>query len=1550
MKNGIFVSSLFLMLILSLSIKTSLAQKNIALNASDQTSNLVCGGGTEAQYATLLVDQTSAKLIALGHTVKIFYGITGTPNAVNTWNLQNGGAHAFVSMHTNATTGGCSGAASGTLTVINKIHKASDIELANKVRAGLVSFLKLADKGNIIWVNYAVTPPAQGNLGVLYGVMAPCCLEEALFHDNSTDAAILRSVTGQEKIANGVSSGINAYFGGSSINTGYASVSQGVTLSPSPVVSGSNFTASFTLKETKGSSITFESIVCAITNTSNLLVRDMEVKGPITISANGTYNYSSTLPWRTTDVAGNYKAVARGKIAGGSWFDFSVAGGVSPKDFQVIQSATASISNITFPSSVNAGSTFNLNYTITATGSLNVLLGASLRRNGIDYSNPANDISSSLVSGSNSKSRSFNLSSATPNPLPAGTYDVLVALWSDKNGNGIIDSPADVAIGPLYTSSSQLTINAACTAPTSPTSATASQTTITSGQSTTLQVNGGSLNSAPNWVWYAGNCSGSQVGTGSTLSVSPTSTTTYYVQASSNCGTTTCRSVTINVTAACTAPTSPTSATASQTTITSGQSTTLQVNGGSLNSAPNWVWYAGSCGGSQVGTGSALSVSPVSPTTYYVQASSNCGTTTCRSVTINVTAACTAPTSPTSATASQTTITSGQSTTLQVNGGALNSAPNWVWYAGSCGGSQVGTGSTLSVSPTSPTTYYVQASSNCGTTTCRSVTINVTASCTAPSAPASCTTSIGDPANGLEHRTNLSCDIVPGADGYFFEYSVDGTTWNTNWGPVTSNAISINHQDQPNVTRYYRVRAYKCEPVIYSNYSYASPQPIYTACDDAASPTVNGASPNSLNVTLNAETPVANPANTTYSIYCTTANQYVQTNGTLGSNEVFQTKNSWGTRTVIGLLNNKEYCFYAKAKNGNGDVRFNQANTGCATTQGTTLAAPVALAASGITLTGFNANWNASVTAIGYRLDIAMDNAFTNYLAGYQNKDVGNVTTTPITGLSAGTNYYYRVKVYNTSTTSDVSNIINVKTLSSIDAATLAIGNTSGSAGTTVSIPVSAIKFVDVVGFQFTIDYDKTKLDFVNCTNWVAGVNASQVQINPLDGKLTFVYTDVAININNGKFFDLNFAIKAGATGSASFLWSDSPTTREISNSQAKEVSCNYSNGALSIVTGFNLSGKLMYENAAQTPLNNISISLLNSNNQSVGTSTTDLTGSYSFPGLANGNYSIKPDIKTIWGGASAMDITSYKKHIGNLTPLNQVQVKSGDVNGSSSLTSMDLTIIKQRIGAQISAFTTGDWVYDPLIATISGNNFVQNIKALCYGDANGSYTPSTLKSLSNVFLAGKEKINSFNTGEFEMPFKLNKAVNQLSSVTLAINYPSELLDVKGIKMIANNEDLYYSVKDGKINVVYSTLNSLDLKEGDLLMTIQFSLKKDASHAITNDNHLDFSGSGEFGDYNDNVLDGIKLQYSTFDFNTLINEFSKDEIKVYPNPASNLLTVTNVNDTNIDILDMVGRSLLSVHCQSNSIVLDIHSLLSGSYILKVNRNNSIIYKKFTVVK
>lgn len=96
----------------------------------------------------------------------------------------------------------------------------------------------------------------------------------------------------------------------------------------------------------------------------------------------------------------------------------------------------------------------------------------------------------------------------------------------------------------------------------------------------------------------------------------------------------------------------------------------------------------------------------------------------------------------------------------------------------------------------------------------------------------------------------------------------------------------------------------------------------------------------------------------------------------------------------------------------------------CGHNTGDVLAAPVAVAGSGVGGNDFTANWNAVTGASGYTIDVSDDAGFTDFVS----KDVrlGNVLTVAITGLAENTNYYYRVRAYNDYTESGNSNVITV--------------------------------------------------------------------------------------------------------------------------------------------------------------------------------------------------------------------------------------------------------------------------------------------------------------------------------------------------------------------------------------------------------------------------------------------------------------------------------------------------------------------------------------------
>ncbi len=192
-------------------------------------------------------------------------------------------------------------------------------------------------------------------------------------------------------------------------------------------------------------------------------------------------------------------------------------------------------------------------------------------------------------------------------------------------------------------------------------------TAICDGDQANLHVTG-----VGTFTWMPGNLSGT------TISVSPASTTTYTVTANNVCGTATDYiTVQVNPQPAVTA--------SSDTSICAGSSIALQANG-----VGTFTWMPGNF------SGSSISVSPASSTIYTVTATNSCGSVSDQvSITVVNQAAVSAY--------GHTSICSGSTATLSASGNGI-----FKWMPGNL------TGNSITVSPSTSTVYTVTASNICG--------------------------------------------------------------------------------------------------------------------------------------------------------------------------------------------------------------------------------------------------------------------------------------------------------------------------------------------------------------------------------------------------------------------------------------------------------------------------------------------------------------------------------------------------------------------------------------------------------------------------------------------------------------------------------------------------------------------------------------------------------------------------------------------------------------------------------------------------------------------
>jgi len=211
--------------------------------------------------------------------------------------------------------------------------------------------------------------------------------------------------------------------------------------------------------------------------------------------------------------------------------------------------------------------------------------------------------------------------------------------------------------------------------------------TICAGQTTTL--NATSNLAGTNFTWNTG-------ASGSTLTVSPNTTTSYTVTGTASGGATASAVATVTVN-----PNPAVSASAAPNAVCNGQCTNLAASG-----ASTYSWMPGGQ------SGATINVCPTTNTTYTVTGTSTagCSATSQIAVTVN-------PVPVVSALATPNAVCAGQCTDLSASG-----ASTYTWMPGNLNGN------TVNVCPASGTTYTVTGTTTAGCSATASVGVTVNSS------------------------------------------------------------------------------------------------------------------------------------------------------------------------------------------------------------------------------------------------------------------------------------------------------------------------------------------------------------------------------------------------------------------------------------------------------------------------------------------------------------------------------------------------------------------------------------------------------------------------------------------------------------------------------------------------------------------------------------------------------------------------------------------------------------------------------------------------------
>jgi hypothetical protein len=281
--------------------------------------------------------------------------------------------------------------------------------------------------------------------------------------------------------------------------------------------------------------------------------------------------------------------------------------------------------------------------------------------------------------------------------------------------------------------------------------------------------------------------------------------------------------------------------------------------------------------------------------------------------------------------------------------------------------------------------------------------------------------------------------------------------------------------------------------------------------------------------------------------------------------------------------------------------------------------------------------------------------------------------------------------------------------------------------------------------------------------------------------------------------------------------------------------------------------------------------------------------------------------------------------------------------------------LIKKRIASITNSFTVGDWLFNATPIILVGGNVVKDYYGLIYGDANGSYNPTSSKSIvvpqpsSAVFTIGS---TTSIDNEVVVPVYVTGLQN-LGSFQFTLQYDPKKLAYSDVTDW--NPELTSvvvgSTKPGQLTFVWTAENNgIDITEGTMVNIHFKSRKSDVSEISWTSDPTPV----EFGDYNGNLFNPT-LKSGTVNTFGSIGSTEVQDIAISPNPGKGLFTVSCNSaiqgSSVIQVVNSVGKIVYEENKTiSNTFTIDLNSLNDGVYYLKVLNNNNSYLKKLVIQK
>ena len=483
-----------------------------------------------------------------------------------------------------------------------------------------------------------------------------------------------------------------------------------------------------------------------------------------------------------------------------------------------------------------------------------------------------------------------------------------------------------------------------------------------------------------------------------------------------------------------------------------------------------------------------------------------------------------------------------------------------------------------------------------------------------------------------------------------------------------------------------------------------------------------------------------------------------------------------------------------------------------------------------------------------------------------------------------------------------------------------------------ITVPVYATKVVNMGSFQFTIEYDPALMSFSSASDWYTGIEAVTMG-EPTPGHLTFVWAaDLqGINIADGTFFNLNFNW-LGSTSTSSLTWSDNPTPREFTDYDGNVFVSVYNNGS---VTG----------------LANQPILTVTPTNQDV----TSVAGTTSFAvantGIGTMNYTAAVTTGNDW-----LTITSG----GSGVNVGNIEVSFTENTSTSPRTGVITVTAPGANGSPVNVTVTQEGCTLP---DATGN--ITGLATVCQGQNGVVYSVATIANATGYVWtvpAGATIVLGSNTNSITVNFSdtatsgnftvygTNNCGNGTTSSPYAVTVDPLPL-IPGTPTGPNHVCYNHTPTSDYVTIGATNATSylwlISPAEAGTITGIGLTATVTWNEWIGNASitviGVTNCGEGPVSAPMNVLVDDCPG----------IPDVDLQSIKIYPNPAANVVNITVSNDISIvQVMNYLGMIVYSENItQEKTITLNTSNYSAGNYLVRfVTNNGQTLIKKMVIIK